>query len=167
MNIFTSGYAIGDVTAEEVAHWITLSATPTAPVVMTDFRPGRDYKEWIGRDVEIKGFAKGVYLDTEYELPEAQLRALSAFSKAVLALQYYENMSVYSGKYFLDGKRVLFRVTVAGGTLTNDDPGEAFTGDATPAIIGQLFMQLTGATLATAVETKGILYEFKENITVL
>jgi hypothetical protein len=167
MNLFTSGYAIGDVAVEEVAHWITHSAVPDAPVAMIDFKPGRDYKQWIGRDAEVKGLAKGVYLDTEYELPEAQLRALSAFSKAVLAFQYYDNMSVYSCTYFLDGKKILYRVTVVGSTLASEDPGEAFTPYATPAIIEQLFTQLTGATLAAAVETKGTLYEFKENITVL
>jgi hypothetical protein len=156
MNLFTSGYAIGDIAVEEVAHWITLSAVPDAPVAMTDFKPGRDYKQWIGRDVEVKGCAKGVYLDTEYQLPEAQLRTLSGLGKAVLALQYYDNMSVYSCNYFLDGKKVLFRVTIIGSNLTNDDPGKAFTGYATPAIIEQLFTQLTGA-----------LYEFKENITVV
>jgi hypothetical protein len=158
MNIYTNGYAIAGVTAGKVAGLIERIALAGNAITLTDFVHGSPYNEWMGRDVEVKDFERGIYMDTEYKLEETQLAAISRLSNGVLSLFYYGNMSGYGCSYFLDGKKVLDRVTVLGNNLTDEDNGQEFTGHATPQLIERLFQLLTGAELRIAVQTKGTMY---------
>jgi hypothetical protein len=161
MSIYTNGYALSGVTAGQIAGLIERTAAADNPVTLADFVVGRPYNEWMGRDLEVKGFEKGVFLETEYHLDEQQLMRLSQKTKGVLSLLYYQNMGGYGCGYYLNGKKVLERLTAVGRDMKDEDAGQEFTGLATKRIIEQLFFLLTGATLAGAVKTKGTMYEFK------
>jgi hypothetical protein len=167
MSIYTNGYAISGTTAGQIVELIGSTAAADEPVVLADFEEGRLYNEWMGREAELKGFEKGIYLEAEYKLKEAQLMELSLPGKGVLSLFYFGNMGGYGCSYFLGGKKVLERLTVLGSNIKDGDTGKEFTGHATHRIIESLFERLTGATLAEAIKTKGRMYEFKKNITAL
>jgi hypothetical protein len=167
MSIYTNGYAISGTTAGQIAELIESTAAADEPVVLTDFEEGRLYNEWMGREAELKGFEKGIYLETEYKLRDAHLMQLSLRCKGVISLFWYGNMGGYGCSYYLDGKKILERLTVLGINMKDEDMGREFTGHATQQVIETLFQQLTGATLGEAVKTKGTMYEFKKNITEL
>jgi hypothetical protein len=159
MSIYTNGYAIAGVTAGELAGLLERTSLPGDHIFLEPFTAGRPYLEWMGREAEAKGLASGVYLDTEYKLGDTRLAALSLLTKGVLALGYYDNMGGYGCSYFLNGKKVLERVSVTGNNLTDTDALGEFTGHPTQLVIGQLFERLTGAVLREAATAKGKMYE--------
>jgi hypothetical protein len=162
MSIYTNGYALSGVTAGQVAGLIAGTAAAEEQITLADFETGRPYREWMEREAEAKGFERGIYLETDYKLQEAQLAAMSLQSKGVLSFFYYANMGGYGCAYYLNGKKVLERLTVLGNDMKDEDIGKEFTGHATERIIEGLFHLLTGATLGEAVKTKGRMYEFKK-----
>lgn len=165
MNIYTQGYAIGGVAPIAIAELMQrTSLQGSRPICLTAFIDGSPYTEWMGRDVEVKGFASGIYLDTEYTLEEAQLLQLSKESKGVLSLFYYQNMGSYGCSYYVGGKAILDRITIVDKDMKDIDGGREFTGHSTQQIIEKLFPLLTGETLGEAVAAKGKMYLIKNEI---
>jgi hypothetical protein len=161
MSIYTNGYALAGVTVGEIVGLLERTSVPGDHIFLEPFISGRPYLEWMGREAEAKGFATGVYLETEYKLGDARLAALSLHTKGVLSLLYYQNMGGYGCSYYLGGKSVLERVSVLDKNLTDTDALGEFTGHTTQAVIEGLFERMTGTALLEAATAKGVLYEIK------
>jgi hypothetical protein len=159
MSIYTNGYAIGGITAAAAVEVIIQqAATESENIAFINFDAGQAYELWMGRDLEIKEYGDGVYLETEYKLSDTLLMAISLHIKGVLTLFYAENMDSYGCSYYLHGKKMLERLTAAGNNITDEEDGHEFAGHATPQVITHLFKQLTGAALQEAVSVKGKMY---------
>lgn len=158
MNIYTNGYAIGGISADAVEETIQCNSDMEERIVFADFDAGLGYEHWMGRDVEIKGYGDGVYLETEYKLSDALLKALSLHTKGVLEIFVAENMGSYGCIYYLHGKKILDRLSVLENNLTDVDSGQEFKGHATVKVIEHLFKQLTGSVFREAIKEKGKLY---------
>lgn len=150
MKIFTTGYAVIGM-KEEGAIATLVSLRPKdekwQPETLTD---DVHTKEWAGRLLEVKGFNNGVYLETEYAFTDGFLASLSQSTGAVLHLKYYESMDGFGCSYFVDGQKILERLTVATGNMKDEHMTDEFNGIHTKDVIEQLFTMLTGATLAEA-----------------
>jgi hypothetical protein len=161
MSIYTNGYAIGGISTAALAGIVAAIKVPDAGYTLADIIPDMPYKQWAGTAVEVKGFAGGIYLDGDFRFSEDYLTALSQQAAGVLYLCFYEDMNIYGCSYYLNGKKMLERVTVDSNNLTDGEAGNEFNGHPTATVIHQLFNRLTGGSLLEAVETKGQLYFFK------
>jgi hypothetical protein len=158
MNIYTNGYAFGGISEAQVAATLQQYANVDERIALADFDAGLGYKHWMGRDIEVKEYPEGVYLDTEYKLGEELLTAVSLHTKGVLEIFYAENMGSYGCSYYLHGKKILERLSILGSNLTDEDSGREFKDHATAQVIEHLFRQFTGAVFREAVKEKGKLY---------
>jgi len=150
MKISTSGFAVNGLKAgDAIATLVSLRPKDEKwqPETLTD---DVHTKEWAGRLLEVKGFNDGVYLETEYAFTDGFLSSLSKSTGAVLHLNYYESMEGFGCSYFVDGQKVLERLTVATGNMKDEHLTDEFNGIHTKEIIGKLFNLLTGGTLAGA-----------------
>lgn len=113
------------------------------------------YGGWANSMAIVKDFEQGVFIETEYRIEETSLQALSVKAGAVLYLCYYEAMGCYGCIYYVQGKKLLDRITVATGDIQDTVKGNEFEGHATPALIAQLFATLTGSGLEAASMAEG------------
>jgi hypothetical protein len=120
------------------------------------------YGEWTKSMAIVKGFEKGIFIETEYRIEEASLQALSVKTGATLYLCHYEAMGCYGCIYYVDGKKMLDRITLATGNVQDTVKGNEFEGHATAVLIAQLFARLTGSELAEAQKTAGTTYYFEK-----
>lgn len=159
MSIYTNGYAIAGVTVGEIAGLLERTSVPGDNIFLEPFITGRPYFEWMGREAEAKGLTMGVYLETEYKLGDDRLAAMSLHTRGLLSLLYYQNMGSYGCGYFLNGKKLLERVSILDKNLTDNDALGEFTGHSTQSLIEGLFERLTGGGLYVAAGAKGEMYE--------
>jgi hypothetical protein len=156
MKIYTNGYAIGGIGMEEALKLLGELPLESGSSGLKPLHDDIDYKEWLGRFAEVKCLATGTYIESEYILPDDTLVGLSLHTAGLLHLCHYENMEGYSCSYFLDGKKLLDRFSVAAGTLKDEDVGHEFTGLHTQDVIKQLFTRLSGAALEEGDAAKGL-----------
>lgn len=154
MTIFTTGYAVNGMDAKGAIKTL-VSLRPKRenwrPVLLNDDIPP---KEWAGRLLEVKGLKEGVYLKCDYRFTDGFLCSVSKRVGAVLHIAYYENMGGYGCSYFVDGQKLLSRVTVSTGNTQDEHLTNEFNGIHTKEIIEKLFAVLTGEGLTVAVMEK-------------
>jgi hypothetical protein len=158
MSIYINGYAISSIKGTS----LTKNEADTAinGYQLNAVKEDADYGQWVNSMAIIKDFEQGVFIETEYRIAEASLQALSIKTGAVLYLCYYESLGCYGCIYYLQGKKVLDRITVATGNIQDGIKGNEFDGHPTQGLIQQLFTRLTGSTLEQAEATTGATFYF-------
>jgi hypothetical protein len=161
MKIYTNGYAIGGIGTDRIVELLATIPSGDSVVGLKPLTDDIEYKEWMGRDAEIKGFENGVFVETEYMLPDKFLLELSLHTEGIMQFCWYDNMSGYACSYFSKGEQLLERLTHFAGTVKDIDIGGEFTGQSTQEAIRQLFFLLTGATIEVGIAAKGESWYFK------
>jgi hypothetical protein len=159
MSIYINGYAISSINGAS----LTKNEAEAAfnGYILNAVKEDADYGQWVNSMAIVKDFEQGVFIETEYRVAEASLQALSVKAGAVLYLCYYEAMGCYGCIYYLQGKKVLDRITVATGDIQDGIKGNEFDGHPTVALIEQLFVRLTGSSLAAAAQAAGATFYFE------
>jgi hypothetical protein len=159
MSIYINGYAISNINEAS----LTKSEDDTAidGYSLNAVKEDADYGQWVNSMAVVKDLAGGVFIETEYRIAEASLQALSIKTGAAMYLCYYESLGCYGCIYYLQGKKVLDRITVATGNIQDGIKGNEFEGHPTQGLIQQLFTRLTGSTLAAAGKTTGTTFYFE------
>ncbi len=158
MNLLTYGYAICGISKCELIEFLSQSAPGYQSIELAYLDTSLPYQQWMGHDVEIKECSLGIYLETEYKFKDTLLTAISAHTKGILSLFYAQNMNGYGCSYFLNGNKVLERLTVSGSNLKDEESGNEFSGHSTPQVIEQLFLRLTGLSIQEALNIGGEVY---------
>jgi hypothetical protein len=161
MKIYTNGYAIGGIGTDRIVELLATIPLEDGVVGLKPLTDEIDYKEWMGRDAEVKGLEKGVFIETEYIVLDEFLMGLSLQTEGVMQFCWYDNMSAYACSYFSKGEQLLERLTHVAGTVKDINIGGEFTGLSTQEAIRQLFFMLTGATIEMGIAAKGESWYFK------
>jgi hypothetical protein len=162
MKIYTNGYAIGGIGPEKAIELMATITLESGTVGLKPLTDDIDFKEWMGKDAEVKGFDNGVFIETEYIVPDEFLVELSLHTKGVIQFCWYDNMSGYSCTFFSKGVMLLERLTHFSGTLKNIDISGEFVDKSAQEIIRELFMLLTGASIELGIKTEGESWYFKK-----
>jgi hypothetical protein len=163
MSIYINGYAVGGIISAEFIALTAAIHNGTYRYSLCGVDPAMQYQQWAGAAVELKGFASGLFADTDYKLTETFLAGLSRQTAGVLYLCCYEGIKSFGCVYYLNGKKVLDRLTVDGNNITDTVKDNEFEGHSTAALIEQLFARLTGGTLQEAVNKKGALFYYEKS----
>jgi hypothetical protein len=159
MGIHMNGYAISGMSGA------TLTKNGTGAIIegysLKAVADDADYGEWAKSMAIVKGFENGIFIETEYRIAEASLLALSVKTGATLYLCHYEAMGCYGCIYYVNGKKMLDRITLATGNVQDTVKGNEFEGHATAVLIAQLFARLTGSGLSEAQKAAGTTYYFE------
>jgi hypothetical protein len=158
MNILTYGYAIGGISAEEVKQLIKKAATANENIKFVFLDENLPYEQWMGHDVEIKNLIRGTYLETEFKLSDSILSELSKKTNGVLSLFYAQNMGGYGCSYFLNGQKLLERLTILEKNMKNEEKGNEFADHTTKQVIEQILVQLVGLSIKDICNVKGEMY---------
>jgi hypothetical protein len=161
MKIYTNGYAIGGIGADGILELLATIPLEAGAVGLKPLTDEIEYKEWMGKDAAVKGLENGVFIETEYILPDEFLMELSLHTAGVMQFCWYDNMSGYACSYFSKGEKLLERLTHFAGTVNDIDVGGEFTDQPTQEVIRQLFILLTGATIEVGIAAKGESWYFK------
>jgi hypothetical protein len=155
MSILTYGYAISGISAEEVKQLIIKAAPANESIKFIILDITLPYEQWMGHDVELKECSHAIYLETEHKFSDALLIGISLLTEGVLSLFYAQNMNAYGCSYFLNGNKVLERLTVSGSNMKDEEIRNEFSGHSTPQVIEQLFLRLTGSSIQEALNITG------------
>lgn len=165
MAIFAHGYALPGVkTVEEANETFAQISGSSGMFALTEVTNGMTYRDWMNEAIETIRLPKGIYLKGGYVFPENFLSALSRKVGELLCLTYYENMAAYGCSYFLDGEKVLERITHAAGDVVDTDVHGKFKGQSTKDIIEGLFAQFTGIPLTVATKESGIMHRVQKRV---
>ncbi len=159
MSIYINGYAISSINRASLTK--SEDDTPIDGYSLNAVKEDAAYGQWVNSMAIVKDFESGVFIETEYRIAETSLQALSVKTGAAMYLCYLEAMGCYGCIYYVQGKKVLDRITVATGDIQDGVKGNEFAGHATAALIAQLFTRLTGSTLAAAEQTTGTTFYFE------
>jgi hypothetical protein len=162
MKIYTNGYAIGGIGPERAIELMATIPLESGMVGLKPLTDDLDFKEWMGKDAEVKGLNNGVFIETEYIVPDEFLMELSLHTKGVIQFCWYDNMSGYSCTFFSQGEMLLERLTHCSGTLKNIDITGEFLSKSPQDLIRELFSLLTGASIEVGIESEGESWYFKE-----
>lgn len=162
MKIYTNGYVIGGIGPEKAIELLANIPLESGTVGLKPLTDDIDFKEWMGKNAEVKGFEKGVFIETEYIVPDEFLMELSLHTIGVIQFCWYDNMSGYSCTYFSKGKMLLERLTHFSGTLKNVDVSGEFVDKSAQELIRELFNLLTGSSIEVGIEAEGESWYFKK-----
>lgn len=161
MKIYTNGYAIGGIGPKRAIELMATIPLESGTVGLKPLTDDIDFKEWMGKDAEVKGLDNGVFIETEYIVPDEFLMELSLHTKGVIQFCWYDNMSGYSCTYFSKGEMLLERLAHFSGTLKNVDVSGEFAGKSAQELIRELFSLLTGESIEVGIAAKGESWYFK------